>query len=362
MSVAAAIDTDGVAVITGGASGFGLTVAERLAGKGMRVAVLDVSADELKTAEAKLKGVAGADRVCALRCDVGSFSEVKAAQAAVAAAFPGNRVSFLFNNAGIHGQNPGQIVAGDAVEAWPRIFSVNVFGAVHTLKAFLPSMIDAGPLPSGKKTLVVTTSSVVGLLNHNLGPYSVSKMAATAVAEQLSLELQAMGEPAAHISPHSLHPTVAATNFLGMRDADGSKMMGDDLKEAFLKFGTSSADDIINGLFKGLDEGKYYIVVDHALDIATSKQIAKRMEDQMAGRRPRKPEQLGMLLMMDDMEAFKERKKKLSQGTATMGVTSDHSVMVGLLPIGARDPLERMALPQKRVQDERPSTASYDIE
>merc|ERR1712078_827736 len=111
----------------------------------------------------------------------------------------------------------------ESAAAWQNIFSVNVFGAVNIIKTFLPSMVAAGPLPSGKKTYIVTTSSVVGLLNHSPGPYSCSKMAATAVCEQLSIELQDMGAKAAHISPHSLHPTVGATNFLTGRGADGQK-------------------------------------------------------------------------------------------------------------------------------------------
>ena len=48
-------------------------------------------------------------------------------------------------------------------------------------------------------TDIVTTSSVVGLLNHNPGAYSVSKMAVTAVCEQFAIELEAMGESAIHM-------------------------------------------------------------------------------------------------------------------------------------------------------------------
>merc|ERR1719433_667592 len=177
-------------------------------------------------------------------------------------------------------------------------------------------MIDAGPLPSGKKSLVVTTSSVVGLLNHNIGPYSVSKMAATAVAEQLAIELEALGERAAHVSPRSLHPTAAATNFMRMRDADGTPQLGEEFKMMLAKGGTSTADDIVDGLFKGLDADKHYIIVDHPLDIPSTEQIAMRLEDQVAGRRPRKPEQLGMMLMLEDAKAFSERRKKMAQGGA----------------------------------------------
>lgn len=97
-------------------------------------------------------------------------------------------------------------------DAWPKVFAVNVFGAVHIIKAFLPRMIEQGPLPSGKPTFVVTTSSVVGLLNHMPGPYSASKMAVTAICEQLTIELDDLGARAAHITSRSLHPTIASTN------------------------------------------------------------------------------------------------------------------------------------------------------
>jgi len=317
MSVATAIDTGGLAVITGGASGFGLAVAERLARNGMPVAILDVSAAELAAAEQKLGAAcqagAGAGKgVLAVRCDVSKFDECQAAQKAVAAAFPGVPLALLFNNAGIMGPAASKILEGGP-EAWASIFSVNVFGAVHILKAFLPGMIAGGPLPSGKKSLVVTTSSVVGLLNHNTGPYSVSKMAATALCEQLALELEALGAAAAHVSPHSLHPTVAGTNFLTSREADGSKAMDETLKNVMLKQGISTAEDIIDGLFRGLDEGKHYIIVDHKLDVPTPQQIARRMEDQMAGRRPRRPEQLGLLLLLEDPAAFRARRRERSR-------------------------------------------------
>jgi len=274
--------------------------------------VLDVSTSELEAAEPKLRA-AGAGGVLAVRCDVAKFEDCRAAQEAVAKAFPGVPVSFLFNNAGIMGKDGGKIIDGGH-ESWAPIFSVNVLGAMHIIKAFLPGMIEAGPLPSGKKSLVVTTSSVVGLLNHNLGPYSISKMAATALCEQLSLELESMGSKAAHISPHSLHPTVAGTGFLQARDADGSKSWPTELKDYLLKKGISSAASIVDGLFRGLDDGRAYIIVDHELDVPTTKQIARRMEDQMLGRRPTPPEQLGfMFLMAGDAQGFKKRREAVQQ-------------------------------------------------
>lgn len=65
-----------------------------------------------------------------------------------------------------------RIIEGDAAH-WPKVFGVNVFGAMHIVKVFVPHMIKDGPLQSGRKSFIVTTSSVVGLVNHVPGPYSV---------------------------------------------------------------------------------------------------------------------------------------------------------------------------------------------
>lgn len=313
MFVADVIDISGIAVITGGASGFGFEVASRLTNAGMNVAILDVSATELATAEGKLQGNPNRGTVLPVHCDVTSMEQCNAAAGAVKQRFPDAPISFLFNNAGILG--PGATVLQGEASAWPTTFSVNVFGAVNILKAFLPGIIAAGPLASGKPTLVVTTSSVVGLLNHNIGAYSCSKMACTAVCEQLAIELAEMGDKAGHISPHSLHPTVGATNFLARRNAAGQKK--GDLDNAAIgrlaDMGMTSAQDICNGLFRGLDRGDCYIIVDHPLDVPTTEQIKLRMEDQIQKSRPRKPEQLAMVMAMqpDQRAAFKERQKKM---------------------------------------------------
>ena len=317
-------DTDGVAVITGGASGFGLIMAERLVKSGMRVAILDVSAGELARADAALQAVAPAHTVLAVQCNVTKFEQCQAAQQAVLKGFPGSRVSFLFNNAGIAGSSGSRILVGDAAD-WQPIFSVNVFGVVNILKAFVPFMIEAGPLPSGKKAYVVTTSSVVGLLNHNIGPYSASKMAVTAVCEQFSHELEDMGATAGHISPHSLHPTVAATNFLTVRDDQGKQQGNGAVRDAMLSTGGTTADQIIDGLLDGLGRGLHYVIVDHPADVPTTQQIAARAEDQVSGRRPRKPEQLGSLLKLGDPGAFEKRLASLGSANTTTRSRSNPS-------------------------------------
>merc|ERR1712176_459596 len=212
---------------------------KRLVAAGMRVAVIDVSDRELAAAQAELP------EILPLKCNVAKMENCKAASDAVVAAFPDRSISFLFNNAGILGKEGMATILEGEAGTWPEGFSVNVFGAVNIFKAFLPLMIDAGSLQSGKKSIVVTTSSVVGLVNSNIGPYACSKSAVTAVCEQLSHELEKLGSRAAHISPHSLHPTVTETPFFGGRDAEGRMTNADgEVRKLLAGSDVASADGV----------------------------------------------------------------------------------------------------------------------
>ena len=154
-SLPAALDLDGVAVITGGASGFGLELAMRLHGKIYGLALLDISSPELTVAARALEAKTCTERstrVIALNCDVTSTPSCMAAYQAVCKSFPESGVSLLFNNAGILGNaGHGSILEGPATEqTWSELFSVNVYGAVNVLRAFVPGMIADGPPSSGE--------------------------------------------------------------------------------------------------------------------------------------------------------------------------------------------------------------------
>ncbi len=110
-----------VAIVTGGASGIGATVAAALAAVGAQVAVLDLRTD----------GVA--ERFFAVAADVADRASVDAAVAAVAEHF--GRVDIVVNNAGIGAA--GDIAANDDAE-WARVLSVNVTGIARVTAAALP--------------------------------------------------------------------------------------------------------------------------------------------------------------------------------------------------------------------------------
>lgn len=108
-----------VAVITGGASGIGAAIADRLAQGGAAVAVLDLNPDP-----SDHYGVA---------CDVADDTSVRAAINNVATHF--GKIDIVINNAGIGAL--GDIAANSDAE-WARVLDINVIGVARVTRAALP--------------------------------------------------------------------------------------------------------------------------------------------------------------------------------------------------------------------------------
>ncbi len=125
------------AVITGGASGIGLAIAQRLAALGTRVMLADLPGAKLEAAAATIQGA------LAQPCDVSVPAQV---DALADAAFDRlGTVELLLNNAGVGGPR-GKLWEIDLDEA-RRHFDINFWGAWHGCRAFAPRMI-AQNLPS----------------------------------------------------------------------------------------------------------------------------------------------------------------------------------------------------------------------
>lgn len=171
------------AVITGGASGIGLSVAERLIERGMRVVLADIDEARLRDVEARLTE-SGAE-VAGVVCDTASSASVTELAEATLSRFGGAHL--LFNNAGIAG-------IGDAwngpLELWDWVIGINLYGVIHGIRAFLPIMSEQG---SGH---IVNTASMAGLLAMpGAAPYTATKHAVVAISESLHIELGSTESP-----------------------------------------------------------------------------------------------------------------------------------------------------------------------
>jgi len=188
---------DGIAVITGGASGIGRAAVRRAAAAGMRVAIVDTNAQKLAVIRAEIGQQIGAERVLAEIVDVADFTAMEALAQVVMARF--GAPTLLMNNAAafVSGGAGGIL---DPIENWQRLFAVNVLGIVNGVQAFLPGM-----LASGRQSAIVNTGSKQGLTNPPGNPaYNTSKAAVNAYTQNLARDLRE--RPGASVSAHLLIP------------------------------------------------------------------------------------------------------------------------------------------------------------
>jgi NAD(P)-dependent dehydrogenase (short-subunit alcohol dehydrogenase family) len=159
-------------VVTGAASGIGRALALRFADEGARAVV--VSDLDEAGAQAVAEQVGG----LAVRTDVGREEEIRALVARAEAA--NGPIDLFFSNAGITGPSGGPDVLGDA--DWDLLWRVNTMAHVWAARALLPGMLERG------EGYLASTASAAGLLAQ-LGAlgYTVTKHAAVAVAEWLSM-------------------------------------------------------------------------------------------------------------------------------------------------------------------------------
>ncbi|GAB3265819.1 SDR family NAD(P)-dependent oxidoreductase [Kineosporia babensis] len=120
-----------VVVITGAARGLGAALAEQLAARGARVALLGLEPDELAVVAARC-----GRNAAWFECDVTDPEQLAAAVAGVEKRFRG--VDVLVANAGIAMGSP-LLLAEPA--AYERVIEVNLLGSIRTLRAFLPLLI-----------------------------------------------------------------------------------------------------------------------------------------------------------------------------------------------------------------------------
>lgn len=167
------------AVITGGATGLGYGIAQRLLASGGSVTLWDRDGEAAVKAAAALG--AGAHAVAV---DVAQADSVARALAATLAHAP--RIDALVNSAGITG--PNTRLWDYPVEAWRQVIEVNVNGVFICCRAVL------GPMRKQGYGRIVNIASVAGKEgNPNASAYSASKAAVIGLTKSLGKELADSG-------------------------------------------------------------------------------------------------------------------------------------------------------------------------
>lgn len=220
-----------VAVVTGGGSGIGRALCRRFAQEGARaVVVSDVNG---AAASAVAKEIGG----LAVEADVGRETEVQRLVNQAIAAHGG--IDLFCSNAGI--------LVGGGEEApdseWQRIWEVNVMSHVYAARAVLPGMLVRG------EGYLVQTVSAAGLLSVIGGaPYAVTKHAALAFAEWLSITYGDRGIKVSALCPQGVRTDMLLNDHSGLG--------------AFLKQTAVDPEHVAETVVKGLAD-ECFLILPH---------------------------------------------------------------------------------------------------
>ena len=161
-----------VAIVTGGAQGFGLAITKRFIESGARVLIWDKDTEYLNKVDLK--------NTQKIEVDVSNYKSVENAFAE--SLTHENKIDILINNAGIAGPNFKTWVY--PLEEWQKVIDIDLTGVFYCCKTIVPHFIK------NNYGRIVNISSIAGKEgNPNAMPYSAAKAGVIALTKSLGKEL-----------------------------------------------------------------------------------------------------------------------------------------------------------------------------
>jgi len=184
-----------VAIVTGGAQGFGLAITKKFLDSGAEVIIWDID----KAATQKIVDQNKDKKISFKILDITKFEDV---QIQVNEISNKKKIDILINNAGITGKNA--TVWDYPVDEWKKVLDINLLGTFYCCKAIVPVMIKNN---YGRIVNVASISGKEG--NANAGAYSSAKAGVIGLTKSLGKELADK-----NISVNAITPTTANTRIL----------------------------------------------------------------------------------------------------------------------------------------------------
>lgn len=195
-----------IAIVTGGASGFGAATAQQMAAAGACVMVADLNAEGAQAIADKIKATGG--QAASVVADVADLASFENMVASTRQAFGG--LDILVNNAGTTHRNKPALEVNE--DEFDRVYRVNVKSLFWAAQAVLPGFVAQG---SG---VIVNVASTTGV---RPGPglvwYSGSKAAMINLTKGLALEFAKSGVRINAVCP-MIGETAMLGDFMGMED------------------------------------------------------------------------------------------------------------------------------------------------
>lgn len=256
-----------VALITGGASGVGRSLAFSLGRRGAKIAVGDVD----KSAMAQLQSDLAAEDIEAIIefCDVTSVESLNNLADKAQLAFGG--IHLVFANAGI-GAGESGAMWDYSQKDWQWCLNVNLWGVINSISAFMPRLVAANQ----EAHFVVTGSGNGAFLVYPDQPiYTASKAAVHAITENLHYQVSAAQSPV-KVSALFPGPHVVDTGLFNSgrvrpqdlkKDVEGNESgisCVDDMKKMCAEFGielqTTHPDEVAEMAVEGLQNDAFWLL------------------------------------------------------------------------------------------------------
>jgi len=261
-----------VAVITGGGSGIGASLARACAEEGMRVVVADVNGDRAEAIASELPH----DTAAFKPVDVSDAAQVQ--ELADFAFDTFGAVHLLCNNAGV---SPVGRVWDYSDEDFRWLVGVNLFGVANGLRSFVPRMIE-----QGEGHIVNTGSGASFVSTPRLGPYCATKHAIVGLSEALRYELEGTGIGVSVLVPAGVNTNIADSGARPSADPDSTAADFGVLVGALdpTSLEMIEPDVVADVTIVGVKEGWDYIVMGPGQEVG----VQRRYDEVLAAHRQAK--------------------------------------------------------------------------
>ena len=232
-----------VMIVSGGASGLGLSAGVKFAKNGYSIVLIDIDEEKGKKAEEQIKSL-GQDAVF-VKCDISDKAQVERAAQITKERL--GRADVLINNAGLE-------VRGSILQCteddWDRLYDINLKGIFYMSNAFVPFMLEQGT------GAIVNTGSILGYRTvGERAAYSSSKGAIDTLTRTMAFDLAEKNIRVNCVVPGAIDtPLIRGSINDSPNPAETEKFLGS--KSVFGRMGTS--EEVANVMyFLASDEASF---------------------------------------------------------------------------------------------------------